>query len=51
MRRTGIQHAELSRLIGLLGHTDRVVVGDSGLPLPRDLPLVDLALAGGQVPF
>ncbi|WP_116116089.1 D-ribose pyranase [Austwickia chelonae] len=51
MRRDGIQHAELSRLIGLLGHTDRVVVADCGLPLPRDLPVVDLALGRGQLGF
>ncbi|GAB78606.1 D-ribose pyranase [Austwickia chelonae] len=51
MRRDGIQHAELSRLIGLLGHTDRVVVADCGLPLPRDLPVVDLALGRGHLGF
>lgn len=51
MRRRGLLHAELSRQVGLLGHTDRVIVGDLGLPLPRDLPLVDLALVPGSVPF
>ncbi|GAB49795.1 D-ribose pyranase [Mobilicoccus pelagius] len=47
MKRRGIVHAELSRQIALLGHTDRVVVGDMGLPLPRSVPVVDLALLPG----
>ena len=51
MKRTGIAHAELSRQIALLGHTDRIVVADMGLPLPRSLPVVDLALVPGTVGF
>lgn len=51
MRRRGILHAELARQISLLGHTDTVVIGDCGLPLPRDLPVVDLALIDGQLDF
>jgi len=51
MKRDGIVHAELSGLIARLGHTDRVVVGDRGLPLPWDVPVVDLALVPGVVDF
>jgi D-ribose pyranase len=51
MRKHGILHAELARQISLLGHTDTVVIGDCGLPLPRDIPLIDLALVDGQVDF
>ncbi|MBW3085024.1 D-ribose pyranase [Austwickia sp. TVS 96-490-7B] len=51
MRRAGLRHAELSRLIGLLGHTDTVVIADCGLPIPRDLPMVDLALGHGEIAF
>lgn len=51
MRRSGVRHAELARQIALLGHTDRVVVADMGLPLPRHVPLIDLALLPGTVPF
>lgn len=51
VKRSGIAHAELSRQIAMLGHTDRVVVGDMGLPLPRTLPVIDLALTPGTVPF
>lgn len=51
MRRSGILHADLSRQIGLLGHGDRVVIGDCGLPLPRTVPVVDLALRAGLLGF
>jgi len=51
MKRDGIVHADLSGLIARLGHTDRVVVGDRGLPLPWDVPVVDLALVPGVVDF
>lgn len=51
MRKRGILNAELARQISLLGHTDTVVIGDCGLPLPRHLPLVDLALVEGQLDF
>jgi len=51
VKRRGIVHAELSRQIALLGHTDRIVVGDMGLPLPRSLPVIDLALLPGLPRF
>ena len=51
MKQDGIVHAELSGLIARLGHTDKVVVADRGLPLPRSLPVVDLAFIPGVVDF
>lgn len=51
MKRQGLLHAELSALIARLGHTDLVVIADRGLPVPPDVPLVDLALVPGQLPF
>lgn len=47
MRRSGILHAELNRQLSLLGHTDTVVLGDAGLPIPRHVPVVDLAVVLG----
>lgn len=44
-------HGELAHRLALLGHTDRFVVADRGLPLPRSLPVIDLALVPGLVPF
>jgi D-ribose pyranase len=42
MRHDGLWHADLVRLILSLRHHDTVVIADAGLPVPRDVPLVDL---------
>lgn len=44
MKKTGILNAELSRMVASMGHTDRLVVCDSGLPIPNGKDVVDLAL-------
>lgn len=47
MKRGGLLHAELSRLVAALGHGDTLVIGDAGLPQPPGVPLIDLALTPG----
>jgi D-ribose pyranase len=47
MKKHGILNAELNGAIGRLGHTDLVLVGDCGMPAPRGVPVVDLALVRG----
>ena len=44
MKKTGILNAELSRIVAGMGHTDRLVICDSGLPIPNGKEVVDLAL-------
>jgi len=44
MRRTGLLHAELNRVIAAMGHTDTLVIADVGLPVPRGVPCIDLAV-------
>ena len=44
MKKGGILNSNLSRVIAAMGHTDKLVIGDSGLPIPRNSELVDLAL-------
>lgn len=51
MKRTGLLNGPLLGHIGRLGHTDRVVVADCGLPVPADVPVVDLALRFGVPSF
>ena len=51
MKRSGILHGELSRLVASLGHGDLLVVGDAGLPAPAGVPVVDLALKPGVPSF
>lgn len=47
MKRTVLLNAELSGLVAALGHGDLLVVGDAGLPVPRGVRVIDLALTRG----
>ncbi len=51
MKKTGLLHAELSRLIASMGHHDMLVIGDAGLPVPPGVPVIDLALRQGVPGF
>lgn len=51
MKRTGIINAELAGALALLGHTDEVLVCDSGMPRPGGVPVVDLAFTAGIPSF
>jgi len=51
MKKDGLLHAELSRLVAALGHHDLLVIGDAGLPVPDGVPVVDLALCPGVPGF
>ncbi len=44
MKKLGVLNSGLARIIAKMGHTDRLVICDSGLPIPRDHECVDLAL-------
>lgn len=45
MKRRGILNAELSHVLGTLGHTDLLMVVDAGFPVPPTAHRIDLALA------
>ncbi len=45
MKKIGTLNSHLSTVIASMGHTDKLVVCDSGLPIPHDQDVVDLALA------
>ncbi len=51
MRRHGLLHAELNRLIAAMGHTDTLVIADAGLPVPPGVPCIDLAIRPGLPAF
>lgn len=51
MRRSGLLHAELNRLIAAMGHTDTLVIADVGLPIPPGVACVDLAVLPGIPSF
>lgn len=50
-RNNGTLNGQLSRVISELGHTDRIVVTDAGLPIPYTVERVDLALRQGIPAF
>jgi len=51
MRRSGLLHAELNRLIATMGHTDTLVIADVGLPVPPGVACIDLAVLPGIPSF
>ena len=51
MRKTGIINGRLMGALTSLGHTDRVVIADAGLPIPKECEVIDLALVRGIPSF
>ena len=51
MIKKGIIHAQLAGLIAGLGHKDVFMVADGGMPIPKGIEIVDLALCGGVPTF
>lgn len=47
MKKIGTLNRHLSKILASLGHTDKLVVCDSGLPIPNGRECVDLALTVG----
>ncbi len=47
MKKIGTLNTHLSRVIAGMGHMDRLVICDCGLPIPRGKRVVDLALKAG----
>jgi D-ribose pyranase len=51
LKRSGILNASLAGALARLGHTDEVLICDSGMPLPWDAEVVDLAFLPGIPAF
>lgn len=51
MKKRGIIHAQLAGLIAGLGHKDCFMIADGGMPIPKGVTIVDLALCGGVPTF
>ncbi len=51
MKKGGVLNAQLAGYIAALGHKDLFMVGDAGMPIPKGVPIVDLALCGGVPTF
>ena len=51
MKKIGILNSEISRVISELGHMDKIVIADAGLPIPPHVKRIDLALKEGVPSF
>ena len=51
MKKAGILNPDLLAVIAMMGHTDRLVIADSGLPIPPAVRRIDLALVAGIPSF
>lgn len=51
MKKIGILNQPLSAVVSGLGHMDRLVIADAGLPIPGETERIDLALAEGIPAF
>ncbi|QCR32252.1 D-ribose pyranase [Lysinibacillus sp. SGAir0095] len=51
MKKHGILNRELAGRFAKLGHTDRIVIADCGLPIPEGVPCIDLAYKLGEPSF
>ena len=51
MRKSGLLNPALTNAVARLGHTDTFVIADCGLPIPHDVPVIDLTLTFGIPTF
>lgn len=51
MKKLGILNSEIAKCLADLGHTDQIVIGDAGLPIPDGVKKIDLALALSEPAF
>jgi len=48
MKKSGLLNPQLCAAVARLGHTQTFVVADAGLPIPHEVPVIDLALRGSR---
>lgn len=51
MKKKGILNGPLAGCLAALGHKDRFLLCDAGMPIPKGVPIVDLAVVGGVPTF
>lgn len=51
MKKNGILNSDIARVLAYMGHTDKICIGDCGLPVPDETERIDLALRFGQPSF
>ncbi len=48
MKKQGLLHPELSALVAAAGHTQTIVLADTGLPIPPGTPRIELGIVAGS---
>ncbi len=51
MMKTKLFNADIIEVISKMGHTDEIVIGDAGLPIPEGVKRIDLAISEGNPTF
>jgi D-ribose pyranase len=51
MKKNGILNPQLNRIISEMGHGDMLIIADAGLPIPKGVERIDLALKCGSPSF
>jgi D-ribose pyranase len=51
MKKNGILNPQLNRVVSEMGHRDILIIADAGLPIPKEVERVDLALKCGTPSF
>ncbi len=51
MQKGGMLNSAIAKVLADLGHTDTIVIGDCGLPVPEGVQKIDLALKPGTPSF
>ncbi|AEH54627.1 hypothetical protein B4096_1868 [Heyndrickxia coagulans] len=51
MKKHGMLNSSITKVLADLGHTDWLVIADAGLPVPKGVPKIDLALTPGTPSF
>lgn len=51
MKKNGILNSDISRVLSYMGHTDKICIGDCGLPIPDETERIDLAVNFGNPAF
>ncbi|WP_041556397.1 D-ribose pyranase [Carnobacterium sp. 17-4] len=51
MKKNGILNSDIAKVLSDLGHTDKIAIGDAGLPVPDGVKKIDLALTLSEPSF
>lgn len=51
MKKNGVLNSQISHVLSELRHTDQIVIGDAGLPVPEHVKEIDISLKLGTPTF